>query len=163
MFKRMTFSATMRTLLLAAAATLAVGMFADVATSTSDVAPDASLTIDAARLASPARPVIGGTISCTKGAHYHLNAWIAEHERGSLAKGSIPAKMGSRPSKLALSRARAATLCTGADQSWSLTLKSVGKRPSAFGAGAAETCLVAYVGKGGLYTLVESCKQITVR
>jgi hypothetical protein len=148
--------------LLAATSVLAFAASAGVAASGTTGPPQASLAIDNGHLTSRTRPSISGSINCTKGAHYRLNAWTAQQDRGALAKGSIPAKLGPRPTKIAIARARAATLCTGASQAWSLALTAVGKRPVGFAGGPAEACVVAYAGKSRLYTLAESCKQITL-
>jgi hypothetical protein len=149
-------------LFFAAASVVVVAASAGVAASGSIGPPQMSVATDNGHLSSRMRPSISGSITCTKGAHYHLNAWLAQQDRGALAKGSIPAKLGTRPTKIAIARARAATLCTGASQVWSLALAAVGKQPAGFAGGPAEACVVVYAGKSRLYTLTHNCKQMTL-
>lgn len=147
---------------LIAAAACAAALAAVAGAATPATGPTVSFTIDGAHIPSGLRPSVGGNLTCTKNAHYHLSAWLAQPDRGALAKGSIPAKLPARPTAAQLARARAASLCTGASQPWALTLASVGKQPTGFAAGAATACVVLDAGKSHLYTLTQQCTQVTL-
>jgi hypothetical protein len=42
-------------------------------------------------------------------------------------------------------------------------LTAIGRHPAGFVPGAAHVCLIAYVGKGGLYSLFETCAYPALR
>jgi hypothetical protein len=121
-----------------------------------------AVDVSGGHLASPVRLALTGNLTCTKGAHYHLNVWLVQQDRGALAKGSIPSKLSPKASKAAVAQAKATVLCSGASQPWTLALAAVGAHPAGFTPGPANTCLVATVGKSRLYTLQQSCTQITL-
>lgn len=121
-----------------------------------------AVTVSGGHLASPVRLALTGALTCTKGAHYHLNVWLAQQDRGALAKGSIPGKLSPKASKAAVAQAKATVVCSGASQPWTLVVAAVGAHPAGFTPGPANTCLVATAGKSRLYTLQQSCTQITL-
>jgi hypothetical protein len=149
-------------------ATLAVaGALAGAAAAATNPGPpaiDASAT--AGQLDSARAVTVTGTITCTKYAHYHLGAWVEQPDRGALGKGSIPPKLSPKLSpksaKAAVAHWRTLTACTGAAQPWSLTLPAVGLHPIGFATGTAHVCLIAYASKGHLYSLSQSCADITL-
>lgn len=128
--------------------------------------PTLTATVDGGRVASPRVLVVNGTMTCAKNAHFHLGAWAAEADRGSLGKGSIPPKVSDKltPKKRAAVMAhwRTLTACTGTAQPWTLSLVAVGAHPAGFAAGTAHVCIVAYASKSHLYSLFSTCADVTV-
>jgi hypothetical protein len=144
------------------AAFVAAALLAGAALAASPALPSLNASIDGGHLTSQRVITLAGNLTCTERAHFHLNAWIEQADRGTLGKGSIPAKLGPKPSKVAVSRARALTLCTGAAQPWSLPVLAVGAHPAGFATGTANACVIAYAGKSHLYTLFQNCTAITI-
>ena len=146
------------------AVVLATGALAGSAAGKTPIPPPqvSAAAVNGGRLVSPVRLAVTGSLTCTKGAHYHLNVWLGQQDRGALAKGSIPAKLPARASKAVATRARAAVLCSGASQPWTVVVAAVGARSTGFAPGPANACLVTTAGHSRLYTLQQSCTQITL-
>lgn len=123
-----------------------------------------AISVDGAHLLpGGVRLSVTGKLTCTKSAHFRLSVLILERAQGALAKGAIPAKLPAKPTPAMLARAKAASLCAGAEQPWSLVAIAGGKHPLPFVAGPAEACLTVTVKKGSGYSdLQQACSNIQV-
>lgn len=150
---------------LAVTATLAAASFVPgVLAATPGPAVLDGLSVNAAQpLAGGLKLSVSGKLTCTKSAHFHLNLWVLERSSGALAKGSIPGKMPLKVTAAVLQQRRTVSLCSGAEQAWSVVLLPSGLHPVRFAAGQVDVCFTATVKKGTGYSdLQQSCSQVTV-
>jgi hypothetical protein len=104
---------------------------------------------------------VTGKLVCTKDAHYHLNVWALERTSGALGKGSLPPKLSATASPAEVQASKNASLCSGASQTWTLTLDPNGSHPAPFVRGPVQVCATITVKKGAGYSdLRQFCSTI---